>query len=322
MFLLANFYYLYNNPQASKKSIVLSNYFLHLINSKRIIWNMEKLTYSDIKNMLNNLRKYNIDSFIVGYSFLGEPIYGFHVGTYKGKQILVEAGIHAREYISTLATIEEIKNLANIQNSLSFGTYLIPLVNPDGVRLVLEGTSFIQQNNLKSYLLKLNGFSENFSLWKSNILGVDLNTNFNAMWGLGAHNITHPAPAHFIGHFPNSEIETLNLVRFLSTHSIDASLSIHTKGEVVFYGYDGLSSAELARDKFIATHLATYLGFTPEKTVSSVGGFSDYVSETCHVPAFTIELGNENHCHPITSLHLNSVLNSFLGITQEFSKFI
>lgn len=277
-----------------------------------------KLSYREV---INKIEKINIAKEIVGTSSLGEPIYCFHVGKKGGKQILLEGSIHAREYISTLALLEELNHLISIEHTLDFGAYFIPLVNPDGVRLVLEGCNFLPLSH-KKYLLKLNHQNPDFSLWKANIWGVDLNNNFNAMWGLGKFNLFSPAPASFVGNYPNSEPETNALLKFMASHSINGTLSVHTKGNLVYYGYDNLSLAELARDKFIATRLADYLNFKPEKTYASVGGFSDYVSEMYHCPALTIELGADNLSHPITNKFLPEILESFIGITSIFSKLI
>lgn len=281
---------------------------------------MNNFRYNNLKSAILKLRTLGLDEFSIGTSFLGEEVLGFHIGTKSGRQILVEAGIHAREYISTLAVIEEIKHLQS--KSLNFGVYFIPLVNPDGARLVLDGASAIKNSKLKDFLLRLNGGSSDFSLWKANATGVDLNSNFNALWGLGVENKFTPGPKGFVGFFPNSEIENINLLKFLSAHPVSASLSIHTKGEVVYYGFDGLTSAELYRDEYIAHRLARALNFAPEKTFKSVGGFSDYVSEVYHIPAFTIELGSESLPHPITPDNLPQIASSFIGITERLNNIL
>lgn len=278
---------------------------------------MSKLNYRILKSKLNSIKKY-FDYFPIGKSVLGEEIYAFHIGSYSGNQILVEAGIHAREYISSLAVIEEMKYTRAHFTHFNTGIYFIPLLNPDGVRLVLEGYNFIKDENTRKFLLKLNNNSCDFSLWKANIRGVDLNSNFNALWGEGRHNKFSPAPEGFIGPYPNSEPENISLINFLDKNPIVGSLSIHTKGEVVYYGYDELSTTELTRDKMIAEQLATYLNFTPEKTVASVGGVSDFISKYYRVPAFTIELGNDSLPHPLNKKCLENILPSFLGITNHF----
>ena len=74
---------------------------------------------------------------------------------------------------------------------LDGGIYFIPMTNPDGVRLAQEGAGFIRNKELKKNLLQING-GPDFSLWKANINGVDLNTNFDARWGQGKRNVFFP----------------------------------------------------------------------------------------------------------------------------------
>lgn len=276
---------------------------------------MARLKYNSIIKTLKNI-SLSLDHKIIGASTQNTPIYCFHIGPYNKPQILLEAGIHAREYISTLALIKEMIYL-NRLHPTDFGTYFIPLTNPDGVKLVLDGSSDFD-NKTRNSLYKLNNNCNQFDLWKANINGVDLNVNFDALWGTGRYNMFTPSPANYIGPHPHSEPETIALVNFLSTIKIIGSLSIHSKGEVVYYGYDNLTQQEIDRDKHIANLLSAFLNFKAEKTIDSVGGFSDFISEKLHIPAFTIELGNDNLTHPITIKHLKFITPNFLGITQYF----
>jgi len=97
------------------------------------------MTFNDLFNDLQNLTKLdNLTFSIIGYSTMGLPIYCFHIGNFTGKQILMEGGIHAREYLSTLFLIKETEYLTT-QTIEDGGIYIIPCVNPDGIRLVLSG---------------------------------------------------------------------------------------------------------------------------------------------------------------------------------------
>ena len=281
---------------------------------------MKNYSFNRLTREIYTYKRDAVDKFIIGSSTLGEPIHCYHVGKYSNKQILIEAGIHAREYITSLVVMEELKWLAN--KEIDFGVYFIPLVNPDGARLVIDGIDAIKNTKLKKYLLSVNNNSQDFSLWKANILAVDLNSNFNALWGKGKYNKFTPAPAGFIGYYPNSEIENMNLINFIQSHPINGSLSIHSKGKVVYYGYDELSQKELDRDNKIAQSLASFLDFNAEKTQQSVGGFSDYVSKILKIPAFTIEVGRETLFHPISSDSLHEITPNFIGVSEFFSNLI
>ena len=230
----------------------------------------------------------NLDFFIIGYSTLNQPIYGVHLGSYEGKQILIEGGIHAREYPASIVVIEMIAYMST--QELNGGVYVIPLSNPDGARIVLDGLDWIKCQKLKDYVLNVNNNSLDFSKWKANVMTVDLNVNFDALWGEGSQNVFCPNPENFVGFYPNSEREVRELIDFTYRVQPNLTLSYHTKGEVIYYGFETLSQEQLERDKTIANFISTINGYIPTKTEYSVGGYSDWVSEYLGVPAYTIEI--------------------------------
>lgn len=247
------------------------------------------MTFEELNNQIVGLSSNpNLDFFVVGYSTLNQPIYGVHLGGYEGKQILIEAGIHAREYPSSLVVIKMIEYMAT--QELNGGVYVIPLSNPDGARIVLDGLDFITCQKLKDYILHINDDSEDFSQWKADAMAVDLNVNFDALWGEGTQNVFCVSPGNFVGYYPESEREVRTLIDFSYRVRPDLTLSFHTKGDVIYYGFELLTDEELARDQEIAKFISTINGYEPIKTVGSVGGYSDWASEYLKVPAFTIEV--------------------------------
>ncbi len=257
------------------------------------------MTYSELITEIEVLDTLtNIERVAVGYSTLGQEIYGYHIGSYSGKQILIEAGIHAREYPSTLVVVGMAKYLADL-GSIDGGIYLVPLVNPDGVRLVLDGVDWVECGALREYIVSINGRSTDYSQWKADILAVDLNVNFPALWGGGALNERCPAPANFIGYYPASEREVRNLMELTDNIRPDLTLSYHTKGEVIYYGFEVLTPEELARDEALANIISSINGYIPIRTENSTGGYSDWVSEVYRVPAFTVEVGSVSLPTPI-----------------------
>lgn len=257
------------------------------------------ISFEELFGRIENLKGLSgVETSVVGYSTLNKPIYAFHLGNYDGPQMIMEGGIHAREYLSTLFLIEETKYLSTMDIT-NGGIYIIPLVNPDGVMLVLNGANSISCETLKQYLLLLNQGNQNFGLWKANINGVDLNVNFNAYWGQGSQNVFCPSSGNFVGFYPESEREVRALIDFTKKVNPAITISWHTKGEVIYYGFESLSEQSLQRDYEIALKLSAVNGYPVIKTEGSVGGYSDYVSLVYDVPAFTIELGNANIPHPL-----------------------
>ena len=218
--------------------------------------------------------------------------------------MLVEGAIHAREWITAPLLVKMVEYYAT--KTFTGGMYFIPLSNPDGVKLALEGLDAIPESR-HQFLLDVNYGSNNFSLWKANINAVDLNVNFDALWGQGTQNVRYPSSANFIGYEPNSEPEVQALINFTNQVRPDITLSYHTKGEVIYYGFETLSPAQLRRDYLIATELSAVNGYPVIKTEGSVGGYSDWVSLNLGVPAFTIEVGNPSIPHPITEQYLNTI---------------
>lgn len=265
------------------------------------------MTFNELFNQIESLTKLtNVTFSIIGYSTMGLPIYNFHIGSFSGKQILMEGGIHTREYLSTLFLIKETEFLAS-QNITDGGIYIIPCVNPDGIRLVLSGFEGLTCSKQKDILTLINNGSTNFELWKANINGVDLNVNFDAWWGKGSQNVFCVAPENFVGYYPNSEREVNNLIDVTKKVNPSLTISWHTKGEVIYYGFDALTVSEIERDRIIAEQFSNLNGYAVVKTVASVGGYSDWVSLNLRVPAFTIELGNPNLSHPLTEAELGTV---------------
>ena len=274
------------------------------------------MTYSELINEINNCKPLpNVDNFLIGKSLFGEDVVAFHIGNYSGKQILIDGAIHAREYITSLLIVELIKYYSN--QEIDGGVYFIPLVNPDGVRLVLDGKDWVECENFRNYIYNLNNNSDDFSLWKANGEGVDLNVNFDALWGEGLQNVFCPASENFVGFYPNSEREVRNLISFMLKEPIDLTLSYHTKGEVVFYGFEVLSEESLQRDLEFAQVISKATRYEILKTYGSVGGFSDWVSLQLDIPSFTVEVGNLNIPHPIGIENLPEIFEQNKNVIRD-----
>jgi len=254
------------------------------------------MTYEEYLDHIRSAGDFS-ELFTVGYSVLSEPIYCSHVGSYDGPQAIVQCAIHAREYITSLLGVELARYTAT---SLSdCGAYFIYDVDPDGVRLVLEGPAFLPCAVQRDFLIAANGGNIDFSLYKANANAVDLNTNFDAKWGDGTQNRRCPASESFIGYYPMSEREVNVLAAFTEKVRPDVTVSYHTKGEVIYYGFEGQSEESLARDKEKAALIAAVTGYTPVLTRNSTGGYKDWCIEKFDMPAFTIEVGDPALSHPI-----------------------
>jgi g-D-glutamyl-meso-diaminopimelate peptidase len=254
------------------------------------------MKFADLCKKLEELKNLgNVRTEIIGKSVLGRHIYAFHVGG-RGPQTIIIGAIHAREWITTLLLVEMVKE-TSLNPPNKCGIYFLPICNPDGVEIALDGGQ---------------------PLWKSNARGVDLNVNFDADWGGGAQNVNVAGSANYIGPYPESEPETRALVSFTRRIRPKMTLAYHSKGEVIYYGFAPRGATpnarRLARDTRLAAKLGEITGYTPTRTADSAGGYTDWVSWHLKIPAFTIEVGNDALPHPITPDRLDAIWAQNRGV--------
>ncbi|MBQ8522871.1 MAG: hypothetical protein IJ458_04380 [Clostridia bacterium] len=264
------------------------------------------MTYQELVQRIVDLQDEGLELFNAGKSVLGKNILATHVGSYDGTQILIQGGIHAREYISTLLMIEQARYLNATGAVTRGGIYFIFLTNPDGAEIVLDGIDSVPCDITKQYLVLANGGFD-FSKYKANINLVDLNTNFDADWGTGGQNVRCPSTEDFIGFYPNSEREVISLIDFTRQVRPLLTISYHSKGEVIFYGFPGQSEQDIARDRAIGEQLSATTGYPLIFTENSAGGYKDWCIRTLGIPSYTIEVGNENIEHPIEEEYLPEI---------------
>lgn len=261
--------------------------------------------YKEFETIKTNSK---ITTELIGESELGNKIFSFTVGNNKNKIVIVEGGLHAREYITTFLCIELIKFYA--EKELDYEICFVPLANPDGVGLCLEGRSFLKNHKkLQNKIIKINKKSKDFSLWKANINGVDLNVNFDALWAYGKTNSFCVGSQNFVGVLPETEKENKVLKKLVIDKKPYMLFCFHSKGQVLYYGFEALSKKQIKRDFLICKAMQKVCGYKPVKTKQSVGGFSDWVSLRFGCPCFTVEVGSDKAQHPIKKESLKEIFN-------------
>lgn len=265
------------------------------------------MIYQELIQRIVSLQNEGLELFNIGQSVLGKNILATHLGSYDGTQIIIQGGIHAREYISTLLMVEQARYLNRTGGIKNGGIYFIFLTNPDGAEVVLDGISSVPCDITRQYLTLGNSGSEDFSQYKANINMVDLNTNFDVDWGQGSQNVRCPNSQNFIGFYPNSEREVNALIDFTNKIKPSLTISYHSKGEVIYYGFTGESQADLLRDRQIGEQLSNLTGYPLLATENSSGGYKDWCIRYLKIPAYTIEVGSENLSHPIIEDNLPEI---------------
>lgn len=245
---------------------------------------------------------------IIGHSVLKQPIIAYQLGNPTApRRILITAGMHAREWISSLA----LQNWLNQNPNLPADTCVTAVVccNPDGAKLAMGHSLHLSQRR-RRLLIHTNRNSDDFRLWKANLRAVDLNVNFDAGWGQGRSNLTMIAPANYIGPEPHSEPENRALLHLLCHYRPTVSIALHTKGQLIYYSR--------LEDQQTAEQLAQKIGFQAELSDASYGGLTDYLALRCCVPSFTVELGDDTLKHPIGKEHLPAIIPTLTQILNYF----
>lgn len=258
--------------------------------------------------------RYRGEKQIIGKSGEGRNLYAMFIGTHGGVLGVSQYAIHAREWITALLGIAHIRR--GVQRG---GVWVLPLMNPDGALLVQKGIETVVCGR-RDFLIECNGGGD-FSLWKANAEGVDLNLNFPARWGKGRGNITVPASHGFIGNEPLSAPESRALALFTEEVAPCYTTSWHTKGEEIYWKFHQ-SPARAKRDKRFARALSRETGYPLKNTPFSAGGYKDWCVETLKIPAFTVEVGSDDCAHPLGFEALPDILEKNSGALAALNEII
>ena len=259
-----------------------------------------------LNKQIEELKKH-VSYFNIGKTHLNNNILCFVVGNKNSKnKILLQGGIHAREYITSFLLIKLIKYLKLFYFDACL--YIIPLVNVDGAFICCNKLNKINNKEISSFF---NNLDKN--LIKCNARGVDLNTNFDALWGKGEQNIlAGPSYKNFIGFIVNSENEVKSLVNLTKILKPKITISYHSKGEVFYWGFENslkYNKKYLFIEKKCIKIIKKTTKYKPIFTKNSCGGYKDWCIKVLHIPSFTIEVGNDKLNHPITHKYLKSIFD-------------
>ncbi len=244
----------------------------------------------------------------IGASVWKHPIKALVVGSQQAPiKLLVHAGIHAREYMTSQVVMRQAQNMLEAaKQGAIYGSmpvtellskvevWFVPFVNPDGILLVTQGWSAVPGNAplSKSKLRSLNDGSTDFSRWKSNGRGVDLNHNFDGNWQV-FEDFPSPDSEGYSGPAPFSEPETQALRDLTLQQDFDLSLSYHAQGEILYWS-DPYNSALEQYDYELGKQISLHSGYRllGISQQDPTGGYRDWVNLRLDKPSFTIEIGN------------------------------
>lgn len=278
---------------------------------------------------INNLEKFlkqisHAKIEIIGESVLGRPIYAVSFDFSNKNSIIVQGAIHAREHIACdliCKMMEEISlNFEKYKKLETPNIVFVPLANPDGASLVISGIKSVKSYKKRKFLISLNNDSKDFSLFKANANGVDLNSNFDARWGTGKANLFYPSSQGFVGKNAMSEPCTKALAFITEKVAPIFTISYHTKGEEIYYDFFA-KKENLKRDKKIAKIVKSATHYKIVSTQnSSSGGYKDWCIEKFNIPAVTIEVGSDLLSHPIGAEYLEKIYKRNKNILKKLGK--
>ncbi len=293
--------------------------------------------FDSLRADLDRLRRAHkcLDVFAIGRSVLRQELYCAKWGEGDVK-VLLAGAFHGMEWLTSALLMRFLKDVcegydadgalcgtevSKLHQAATF--YVIPMVNPDGVEVATHGLTRRIPSVYADRLVRYNGGSRAFATrWQANARGVDLNHNYDAGFEAGKQaerelGITGPNHTRYSGERPESEPETLAMVRFTRELSPHVVLAYHSQGEVIYWDYAGKATAHAHR---IAKRFARLTGYSLEEAdgMASYSGYKDWVIEELGVPAYTVEVGlGEN---PLPPQQLPEIYAKNLPLWMDFAE--
>lgn len=155
---------------------------------------------------------------LVSSESLGKTPYGRQLWAVKlgrgDSALFLNGSHHAREWMTSSLLMKMTDTYAQAyDNNETIGGYnvrsllnevsiwIVPMVNPDGVALSQQGTAGLPAD-LAQMLRKYNGNSSNFTRWKANMQGIDLNRQYPANWNSIKNAGSYPWYQNYKGKMP------------------------------------------------------------------------------------------------------------------------
>ncbi len=234
------------------------------------------------------------------------------------RRVIYSAAHHANEWITALVLLKFAEELAEaIQTGGSiYGQdarklaqevtiYMVPMVNPDGVDLVVGA---IPPDTVQYTLA--NALRENYpdipfpSGWKANLVGVDLNLNYPAKWLMAreikfSQGYTRPGPRDYVGRAPLDQPESRALAEYTRYIQPELVLAYHSQGKEIYWRF---ADYEVPGAEQLGKEFSAASGYTLANVpyASGFAGYKDWFIQEFRKPGYTIEVGQGVNPLPIT----------------------
>jgi murein tripeptide amidase MpaA/phage baseplate assembly protein gpV len=265
---------------------------------------------------------------VIGKSEYGRDIYAVGIGN-GSANVYIDGSHHAREWLTTNLNMYMINKYAhfyennynldnyNVRNVLNKTTlWFVPMVNPDGVTLQQSGLSAFPKKD-HAALIKMNDGKTNFTRWKANGKGIDLNRQYDADWENIWFNTGKPSWKNYKGKAPETARETKAVVNFIYSIDPEMAVTYHSAGKILYWNFHQQSS-EYYRDLAYASELNELTNYSLVRPTPnpSGGGLSDWFVIEFKRPGFTPEIGNypgERHL-PLSEFNKTWQENRLVGL--------
>ena len=213
--------------------------------------------------------------FSVGTTFEGRDILALEISDQPGVEedepaIQFNAQHHAREVATSHVVVDVVSTLtdgyggdATITSWVNnFKTVCVPMVNPDGVQFVFDGSSFWRKNR---------------QVYPGGCTGVDLNRNYPYRWGPDRCGSTTSCSGDlYKGPSAASELETQAMVDLAESFKFVMATSYHAFGRFIDYPY--------------ACSTGSPTEFMPESGVidEMMNGVADAIDAVDSVPRYAV----------------------------------
>ena len=266
---------------------------------------------------------------LLGETAYGRPIRALVLGQGE-RRVLYTAAHHANEWITALVLLKFAEDLASAIQSggTIFGVpaqtlvkastlYIVPMVDPDGVDLVVGATEPGSPQYAAAQALAANYPQIPFpDGWKANLKGVDLNLQYPAGW-LQAREIkfsqgfTRPGPRDYVGRAPLDQKESRALAEYTRTIDPTLVLAFHSQGKEIYWQF---KDYEIPGARELGEEFAQLSGYTLADTPynSAFAGFKDWFIQYFRRPGYTIEVGSG--VNPLPLSQFPEIYRDNLGI--------
>lgn len=242
----------------------------------------------DLKQLASSNQDIELE--VLDHSVTELPIYLARLGS-GAQKVLVAGAFHGREWITSMLLVRMLKESTQRTELLSDFTFLfVPMINPDGVTISQQGLAAANTNT--ELLVRANEGEQDFTRWKANANGVNLNIQYEANWS-EAVSEAGPHFEKYKGTRPESEPESKAIAELTRRENPEIVIAYHSSGEVIYWYY-GQTGEQRSRDLSIAEAVSDATGYelAREERQDTHGGFKDWFIHKFEKPGLTIEVGD------------------------------